>query len=871
MSSKLTVKQSKKDRPKSSDKLKGKKRDGTPDKTTTTPNPSQDLLEEHSLPMKNVIYNEEIASLQIKEEDLAKIREPRPPSTDRKCPAPQQYTVRKLKPVSEWDLPKPKTIHVLKQAPPDAPVKPIDLSNIGGPRLDAEGEVVSHSILGNVDEFMHEAVKRGHVENIPLPQSQASSESQLTVKYEKKKKVQLRAAPPMLNMNESNALKNWRAKMLERKRQQGYISRLLQKPAESLVMNRGDSYRKVEEERYLIDRTIPAIDYGKGYRVGSEFWNQQECIGDDLTGIHMTLRQTDKGYPPPIEHVGVPITVKEEKGIDWESRCSTPINHPWNKSRSWSKSVYRDVRLDQLKPIINEMDPHKPVMKRLEIVGNQNTSESSSIWHQSTSRQTADVPEVNNICDPLSDHPDVHPFPFIGPSLLFDNQEAQWIGDGFSNKDQLGIEARVMFEAYSGERAHSYLDIVNNGTTTIYYDWKSIEKTNPFDIVNAKVQRFYFDTSPGVILPGDSLKFPFIFKSPNAGVFTEQWQFQTKPVVCGGASLIVTLRGIALQEDKYKEKRIELETELAGKQATQVVSHILDELLDGIKTPERSRSPVDAYITDAEIFERQNPGRYFSHETIESLHVLYHELIPEEEHESQQWNLDLNTLEDMIVDLDEEDERKEDLLQRLNMSILTVSFPPFNPVQQQMYNVGYRYLSDAIDTMVGQSMRLRKTMGLPDHEDIITEEPSRAGSESPAESVLSQESHLSASKQPEQPAKTDSKKGGKKDVKSTTKTAPKDAKPAKGKETSVKDAQKGAKTPTKPTSRAGTSAGLRNVDPERPGSQSSHIGSPIPEENQQEVKYREKLYLQTYALICDSVKQMNNVFDEIKSRDDVSN
>ena len=55
------------------------------------------------------------------------------------------------------------------------------------------------------------------------------------------------------------------------------------------------------------------------------------------------------------------------------------------------------------------------------------------------------------------------------------------------------------------------------------------------------------------------MKFPFVFKSPNAGVFSEQWHFETKPVLCGGASLLVTLRGVALQKDKFKNQRTEIE------------------------------------------------------------------------------------------------------------------------------------------------------------------------------------------------------------------------------------------------------------------------------------------------------------------------
>lgn len=65
--------------------------------------------------------------------------------------------------------------------------------------------------------------------------------------------------------------------------------------------------------------------------------------------------------------------------------------------------------------------------------------------------------------------------------------------------------------------------------------------------------------SGGVILPGDTMCFPFVFKSQKAGVFREQWTFQTCPTLMGGAKLIVTLRGVALQEDKFSQQRDELE------------------------------------------------------------------------------------------------------------------------------------------------------------------------------------------------------------------------------------------------------------------------------------------------------------------------
>ena len=46
---------------------------------------------------------------------------------------------------------------------------------------------------------------------------------------------------------------------------------LLQKPPETLVMNQAEEYRQTQEERYIIDRAIPAMDYGKGCKLKLDF------------------------------------------------------------------------------------------------------------------------------------------------------------------------------------------------------------------------------------------------------------------------------------------------------------------------------------------------------------------------------------------------------------------------------------------------------------------------------------------------------------------------------------------------------------------------------------------------------------------------
>ena len=69
----------------------------------------------------------------------------------------------------------------------------------------------------------------------------------------------------------------------------------------------------------------------------------------------MTLKQSERGYPKPIEHLGIPGCVREEKGWYWNPNHRAPVHYPWHKS------PYLEQRKKELQPIIDELDPHEPV------------------------------------------------------------------------------------------------------------------------------------------------------------------------------------------------------------------------------------------------------------------------------------------------------------------------------------------------------------------------------------------------------------------------------------------------------------------------------------------------------------------------------
>ena len=76
----------------------------------------------------------------------------------------------------------------------------------------------------------------------------------------------------------------------------------------------------------------------------------------NILRFRMTLTQTERGYAPPVEHIGRPDTVRKSMGTDWkETRRMANIHYPWLKSQ------YLQERKQKLVNVIEEICPHHPV------------------------------------------------------------------------------------------------------------------------------------------------------------------------------------------------------------------------------------------------------------------------------------------------------------------------------------------------------------------------------------------------------------------------------------------------------------------------------------------------------------------------------
>ncbi|XP_050837515.1 MYCBP-associated protein isoform X6 [Serinus canaria] len=709
-----------------------------PGRKEKTFEPSSTVVEEpepepEPEPVPYVLQGEDIQALEIRAEDLEKLHAPRLARDAGRIPVRKNYLVRKYRPKEVAHL-------VAHPVPPKAPRGPLTFP---GSRQFDDGceEILPHHILGSLQELRMEALAKRNTQladaiKVPHPDVTAAALEEEHGGEEKEKAHQAQLA-------EHKAFQNWSRHMAMRKKQEKHLGEILHKPENELLMNTSDNYRQIQEERDLIDRTLPALFPGKGHRVGSEFWSLPEQIGDELTGLTLTLTRTECGHPEPLTHVGKPQAVQRETGLKPPKKIPCHLN--------WDKSLFLKHRRQELKALLEELDFYKPDLGGLEVIGKGQpfTSVSTKAF-----QHTAISEEIEILSDPLGDSfTEVPEEAENVPSLVFCGEPARWIK---------GITA--------------------------------------------------------------------------------------------------------------------CRSELAAREGASIVKESLNELLNQIRTPERTPSPVDSCVTEEELFHRKNPKLHYQHQVVKQLHKLWRqqltvppvleeevpldqrstaedmeyqestlelpsvrsittelprgrytlEDIPrkkcteEEEAGPSGWNLSLEDFKQAIMSISGK-EQQEEALTQLNKAALELCVEQRPTQLDLLYPLCLQLWRGAIDDLVSHSLRLRSVLGLI-KKDIY------------AEAVL---------EETEEVKKGGAKKGGKEDKIATKKEEKKDKEGKKsrgpsGKEKAVMKGRaetiKGRYEKQKVKEEAATTVGVEPVQ-EQVDSISLEI-------------YREKLYIEVSYKAC---------------------
>ncbi|XP_074703267.1 MYCBP-associated protein isoform X2 [Strix aluco] len=834
-------------------------RPGAPaDKKEKTHELSSTIAEEPE-PVSCVLQGDDIQALAIKAEDLEKLHAPRLPHDAGRIPVRRKYLIGKYQPKEAK-----KAAHLLVARPafPKAPSEPRTFSGPGLPGNGCE-EILPHHILGSLQEFRMEALARGNTQIADFIEASHPDVTAAALKEEHggEKKKTVHQTP----LAEHKALQNWHRHMAIRKKQERYLGEILQRPENELLMNSSEDYRQIQEERDLIDWSLPALLPGKGYRRGSEFWSQPERIGDELTGLTTTLTQRERGCPEPVTRVGKPHTVRMETGL------KPPKRIPFRPT--WDESLFLKQRRQKLKSALEKVDFYKPDLDGLEVIGKglPFTSVSTEpLPHFTTSKESETL-------DSLGAYPDVVPEAVLGPSLDFCGQPARWINCTTPCRDEIGIAARLTFETLAGEIAESSLTVSNNGTTAVWYNWMRLPHQIPSRETRGKrMPWFYFDTRSG------------------------------------GALLQVTLWGMAVHEDKLADLREKLESDLAAREGAAIVAESLKERRVRIRTPERTPSPVDAYVTEEELFHRKNPELHYQHQVVKQLHELWrrHMTVPaafeekvpsgqksaaeaaqypesasealpsqssttelpawkktlgeapsqmtnveEEEPGSSGWNLSLDDFKQAIKSIPDEEQREEALTQ-LNKAALELCVEQRPTQTDLLYQICLQLWRETIDGMVSRSVKLRSLLGLPENTtyvDVVPEETAEV-----KQLIKGEKEDRITTRKEERKSYGSEDKGGEK---RTTKTAgtEKEQYPSSSK---LKDEKKLKSSTSSQEMKEGA----------QPMEAVTTDGVEPPQKEMDPIlfrTYQEKLYVEVYGLLDSMVSKMISLFEELEKKYDL--
>ncbi|CAF3761289.1 unnamed protein product [Rotaria sordida] len=476
---------------------KGKEKGKAGGKGTKTVSPILDgpIESDTSRPLDS----EEIQALAIRYDELEKLHQDK---NGKKLTEQQKsFIVKKTK-----TGPQKQPIQVAKIAP-QQPVQEQLISS--GIRFDSSGNVLSYSILGTINDYVTELPDIEAAELCTTGNDKKTAEDIPEIGTYDKKTKQRTGSPD----GGTRALKNWKFRMDERRQVMKNMSKGLKRSPATLLMNQTDRWRERKELLELMDATLPLLQNGKNWRLNSEFWTQQQLIGNDDTGIHTTLTRTETGCPPSFETIGKPSLGLLETGIDLTNQ-----NPEISNKRQWFNSEYLEKRLNQLNPYMEEIVPYKADLSSLQIIGYNSTRRKSQQKNNievhlcekinekdkeyeieptdniQTNDNDDDDKENENIGDTFNDIPDIVDATIMGPALKIDTfifQQMPYINE--NEELDFIYEIRVQFDSQVNQSVTRMVEIKNVGTTVFYYEWQQKPYTKPFDIVNSKIQRFYFD------------------------------------------------------------------------------------------------------------------------------------------------------------------------------------------------------------------------------------------------------------------------------------------------------------------------------------------------------------------------------------------
>jgi len=390
------------------------------------------------------------------------------------------------------------------------------------------------------------------------------------------------------DLRQSKALERWEQQEAVWATQAQRIADATGQNVSDLTMQRSAAiFRQTMESRTIIERMLPAMEYGHGHRSGTEFWQNLERLNTQKDPLPITLTQTQKGEIAPLEWIGRPGP-------------STARSFTENRFNS-----YLDLRKNQVAEAPNG-DDFRPDFNTLVILPNSQIDRP----HKVSFHTIEDCEEGK--CSSASKQ---------SFEAAFECSTAITISANGSSP----TECRLVLTTSPSVRTGGTITAVNNSSSGLYYSWQRVPSTVTlamrFD--QYKTERFYFDRQPGFLLPGATLVRSVVLLSTEPGIYQEQWCLQVDPAPA--VQPIITIVGTITVEDVFVASRKEKAKTMERSLIEAAMRRLLLDVISAIRPP--SVPPTTQPFVPGQNFLTVNAGivKYYSQRCIERLRLIYEE------------------------------------------------------------------------------------------------------------------------------------------------------------------------------------------------------------------------------------------------------
>ncbi|XP_076270435.1 uncharacterized protein LOC143202631 [Rhynchophorus ferrugineus] len=451
----------------------------------------------------------------------------------------------------------------------------------------------------------------------------------------------------------SNQLKNWESWMQRRRDIHAKLKKIGRQPGE-LLMNIGDEYRPLLEDKIALESTNISTDFDK-YRGNPTFWTMSCSLSGKKkpykgSEYFAVKSKEERNELPEIERIGIPNSMLLEKDI--LPRKRNLLNHWINKNE------YRKEVIDKFRSKLSKINPYNPDFSDLVIQGHKIQQKHCNNSEEKPTKeyQPVDVPIAPSELSPRKQDKSPKVSLKINKTEFYQDMVMPAHGFKFSIifehdiDNQLPTERIITFE--------------NTGRAVLRLYWKLFPKTRLFrefaETHETIFHPFKFQNGEILLLPGQQIHFPIWFQTKKLGNFHERWEIYTVPRLWSDDhKVLINLIGFVTIGD-FEQKARMINERLERRVQETLADDILNEIICKGNYSLETATPFFDY-TEKEMFESKNlnenkyygskPKYIYKKSIIDALKELYAET--KENGDADTWNLSVKTLRFMV--------RKKDL------------------------------------------------------------------------------------------------------------------------------------------------------------------------------------------------------------------